>query len=166
MRRILLLLVALCATVSLYAQPKQTIVSVAVAPENVDWQYDCGDDVTFTLAVNKAGIPLKDATIYYEISEDMQEPLKKGNATLKDGTLVLKAGTMKKPGFLRLRVWATNENVRYYGVATAGFDIDCIEPTTTLPQDFDEFLFYQILLMVFHFLDKIDQQKYDTLFSL
>ena len=65
MRRILLLLVAVVATMSLYAQPKQTIVSVAVAPENTDWQYECGDDVTFSLAVNKAGIPLKDATIYY-----------------------------------------------------------------------------------------------------
>ena len=134
MRRILLLLVAIVATLSLYAQPKQTIVSVAVAPENTDWQYECGDDVTFSLAVNKAGIPLKDATIYYEISEDMQKPLKTGNATLKDGTMKINAGTMKRPGFLRLRVWATHEGNRYVGTATAGFDIDKIEPTTTTPK--------------------------------
>ena len=55
MRRILLLLVAVVATMSLYAQPKQTIVSVAVAPENTDWQYECGDDVTFSIDVKKAG---------------------------------------------------------------------------------------------------------------
>ena len=55
------------ATISLYAQPKQTIISVAVAPENTDWQYECGEGVTFTLSVNKAGIPLKNATIHYEI---------------------------------------------------------------------------------------------------
>ena len=139
MRRILLLLVALMATISLYAQPKQTIISVAVAPENTDWQYECGEDVTFTLSVNKAGTPLKDATIYYEISEDMQSPRKKGNLTLEDGTMKINAGSMKRPGFLRLKVWATHEGIRYVGTATAGLSIDKIEPTTTTPKDFDEF---------------------------
>ena len=139
MRRFLLLLVAIVATINIYAQPKQTIISVAVAPENTDWQYECGDDVTFSLAVNKAGIPLKDAAIYYEISEDMQKPHKKGNLTLEDGTLKINAGSMKRPGFLRLRVWATHEGIRYVGTATAGFDIDKIEPTTSTPKDFDEF---------------------------
>lgn len=139
MKRLVLFAVVVLMSVVTYAQPKKTLVEVLVAPENADWQYDCGQEVKFNVTVQKAGVPLENAQVYYEISEDMQEPLKKGNLTLKDGTLVLKAGTMKKPGFLRLRVWATNENVRYYGVATAGFDIDCIEPTTTLPQDFDEF---------------------------
>ena len=139
MRRILLLLVALMATISLYAQPKQTIISVAVAPENTDWQYECGEDVTFTLSVNKAGIPLKNATIHYEISEDMQKPHKKGDLTLEDGTMKINAGSMKRPGFLRLKVWATHEGARYVGTATAGLSIDKIEPTTTTPKDFDEF---------------------------
>ena len=82
MRRILLLLVAIVATINLYAQPKQTIISVAVAPENADWQYECGDDVTFSLSVNKSGIPMNNTQIYYEISEDMQAPRKKGNLTI------------------------------------------------------------------------------------
>ena len=139
MKRVVLYIALILMPLVAFAQPKKTLVEVLVAPENADWQYDCGQEVKFNVTVQKAGVPLENAQVYYEISEDMQEPLKKGNLTLKDGTLVLKAGTMKKPGFLRLRVWATNENVRYYGVATAGFDIDCIEPTTTLPQDFDEF---------------------------
>ena len=83
MKRFLLLLFAIVAAINIYAQPKQTIISVAVAPENTDWQYECGDDVTFSLSVNKAGIPLKDAKIYYEISEDMQSPRKKGEATIE-----------------------------------------------------------------------------------
>lgn len=139
MKRLFLFVVAIVATLSLYAQPKQTIISVAVAPENVDWQYECGDDVTFNLSVNKAGIPMKDAQIYYEISEDMQTPHKKGNMTIEDGTMKINAGSMKRPGFLRLRVWATHEGKRYLGTATAGFDIDKIEPTTTMPKDFDAF---------------------------
>ena len=139
MKRFLLLLFAIVAAINIYAQPKQTIISVAVAPENTDWQYECGDDVTFSLSVNKAGIPLKDAKIYYEISEDMQSPRKKGEATIENGTMKINAGSMKRPGFLRLKVWASYEGQRYVGTATAGFDIDKIEPTTTMPKDFDEF---------------------------
>jgi cephalosporin-C deacetylase-like acetyl esterase len=139
MKRFLLSLVVVLAAICGHAQPKKTIIAVAVAPEHADWQYSCGEDVKFGLSVFKAGLPLENAEVYYEISEDMQTPLKKGNMTLKDGTAQIKAGTMKKPGFLRLRVWATYEGVRYYGVATAGFDIDRIEPTTTVPEDFDAF---------------------------
>jgi cephalosporin-C deacetylase-like acetyl esterase len=139
MKRFLLSLVVVVAAICGNAQPKKTIIAVAVAPEHADWQYSCGEDVKFGLSVFKAGLPLENAEVYYEISEDMQTPLKKGNMTLKDGTAQIKAGTMKKPGFLRLRVWATYEGVRYYGVATAGFDIDRIEPTTTVPEDFDAF---------------------------
>ncbi len=139
MKRLVLFAVVVLMSVVTYAQPKKTLVEVLVAPENADWQYDCGQEVKFNVTVQKAGVPLENAQVYYEISEDMQEPLKKGNLTLKDGTLALKAGTMKKPGFLRLRVWATHEGVKYYGLATAGFDIDRIEPTTTLPEDFDVF---------------------------
>ena len=139
MRRILLLLVAIVATINLYAQPKQTIISVAVAPENADWQYECGDDVTFSLSVNKSGIPMNNTQIYYEISEDMQAPRKKGNLTIENGIMKINAGSMKRPGFLRLRVWATHEGKRYLGTATAGFDIDKIEPTTSTPKDCDQF---------------------------
>ena len=139
MKRFLLSILVALVAIGVYAQPKKTIISVAVAPEHADWQYTCGEQATFEFSVLKAGIPLKNAEVYYEISEDMQAPLKKGNLTLKDGTMTLKAGTMKKPGFLRLRVWATYEGVKYYGLATAGFDIDKIEPTTTVPEDFDAF---------------------------
>ena len=139
MKRFLLSLVVVLAAICGHAQPKKTIIAVAVAPEHADWQYSCGEDVKFGLSVFKAGLPLENAEVYYEISEDMQTPLKKGNMTLKDGTAQIKAGTMKKPGFLRLRVWATYEGVRYYGAATAGFDIDRIEPTTIVPEDFDAF---------------------------
>ena len=133
MRRFLLLftvsLVTLCAT----AQPRQTIVEVLVAPDDSDWQYKCGEEVRFNLSVLKSGHPLENAQIRYEISEDMMEPLKQGELTLKNGTTQIKAGTLKKPGFLRLRVWATHGDLTFYGLATAGFDIHKIEPTTTLP---------------------------------
>ena len=91
MKRFLLSLVVATIAVCGYAQPKKTIISVAVAPESADWQYDCGENVKFNLSVLKAGVPLEDAEVYYEISEDMQDPLKKEKLTLKDACLMLGA---------------------------------------------------------------------------
>jgi cephalosporin-C deacetylase-like acetyl esterase len=139
MKRFFLSLVLALFAVFAFAQPKQTLIEVMVSPDNADWQYQCGKDAKFDVTVRKAGVPLENAEVYYEVSEDMQEPLKKEDVVLKNGSTQIKVGTMKKPGFLRLRVWATYEGKRYYGVATAGFDIDKIKPTTVLPKDFDEF---------------------------
>ena len=122
-----------------FAQPRNTLVEVSVAPEHADWQYKCGEEVKFNVSILKSGNPIENVQVRYEISEDMMEPLKKEELALKNGKTQIKAGTMKKPGFLRLRVWATYENVTYHGLATAGFDIHKIEPTTTPPADFDEF---------------------------
>lgn len=131
--------VAVLMAVVAFAQPRNTLVEVSVAPEHADWQYKCGEEVKFNVSILKSGNPIENVQIRYEISEDMMEPLKKEELALKNGKTLIKAGTMKKPGFLRLRVWATYENVTYHGLATAGFDIHKIEPTTTPPADFDEF---------------------------
>jgi cephalosporin-C deacetylase-like acetyl esterase len=139
MKRLLLMCVAVLMAVVAFAQPRNTLVEVSVAPEHADWQYKCGEEVKFNVSILKSGNPIENVQIRYEISEDMMEPLKKEELALENGKTQIKAGTMKKPGFLRLRVWATYENVTYHGLATAGFDIHKIEPTTTPPADFDEF---------------------------
>jgi cephalosporin-C deacetylase-like acetyl esterase len=139
MKRLLLMCVAVLMAVVAFAQPRNTLVEVSVAPEHADWQYKCGEEVKFNVSILKSGNPIENVQIRYEISEDMMEPLKKEELALENGKTQIKAGTMKKPGFLRLRVWATYENVTYHGLATAGFDIHEIEPTTTPPADFDEF---------------------------
>ena len=139
MKRLLLMCVAVLMAFVAFAQPRNTLVEVSVAPEHADWQYKCGEEVKFNVSILKSGNPIENVQIRYEISEDMMEPLKKEELALKNGKTQIKAGTMKKPGFLRLRVWATYENVTYHGLATAGFDIHKIEPTTTPPADFDEF---------------------------
>jgi cephalosporin-C deacetylase-like acetyl esterase len=139
MKRLLLMCVAVLMAVVAFAQPRNTLVEVSVAPEHADWQYKCGEEVKFNVSILKSGNPIENVQIRYEISEDMMEQLKTEELALKNGKTQIKAGTMKKPGFLRLRVWATYENVTYHGLATAGFDIHKIEPTTTPPADFDEF---------------------------
>ncbi len=121
------------------AQPKQTLVAVSVSPDRSDWLYSCGEKPKFSVSVTTSHCPVTDAKIHYEISEDMLAPVKKGDMVLKDGTTVITGYTMKKAGFLRCRVWATVNGRKYEECATAGFDIDRIEPKTVMPDDFVEF---------------------------
>ena len=135
----LLALFVLVAVSFATAQPKQTLVTVAVSPDHSDWLYTCGEKPKFSVSVTTSHCPVADAKIHYEISEDMLAPIKKGDMVLKDGTTVISGYTMKKAGFLRCRVWATVDGRKYEECATAGFDIDRIEPKTVMPDDFVEF---------------------------
>jgi cephalosporin-C deacetylase-like acetyl esterase len=133
------LLLSLCAIVA-SAEPNISYIKVEVTPDHTDWLYKCGEKPQFAVSVRTcSNAPVKNAEIYYEVSEDMLPPIAKGNLTLKDGTTTIKGYTMKKPGFLRCRVWATVDGVKYDECATAGFDIDKITPTTKMPADFKEF---------------------------
>jgi acetyl xylan esterase (AXE1) len=135
----LLALFVLVAVSFATAQPKQTLVTVAVSPDHSDWLYTCGEKPEFRVSVTTSHCPVAGAKIHYEISEDMLAPIKKGDMVLKDGTTVIGGYTMKKAGFLRCRVWATVDGRKYEECATAGFDIDRIEPKTVMPDDFVEF---------------------------
>ncbi|HEY6914978.1 MAG TPA: acetylxylan esterase, partial [Paludibacter sp.] len=59
--------------------------------------------------------------------------------TLKDGTLAINAGTMKKTGFLRCQVFLTINSKEYQGISTVGFERESIEPVTIMPDDFISF---------------------------
>ncbi|MFT3751547.1 MAG: acetylxylan esterase [Paludibacter sp.] len=124
---------------SLFAQPAERVIQVLIAPDHSDLLYKKGEPVKFNVSVLKNSIPVKDVAVRYEISEDMMQPLKTGKCTLKDGTLAINAGTMKKPGFLRCQVFATLNGKEYQGVSTVGFERESIEPVTTMPDDFISF---------------------------
>ncbi|MBO5771732.1 MAG: acetylxylan esterase [Alistipes sp.] len=137
----LVLMLLFVGTIITFAQPKQSFVKVTVTPDHVeDWLYKCGEKPRFEVAVTTcSNTPIKNAEIYYEISEDFLEPLKKGKMTLKNGSTTLSGYTMNKPGFLRCRVWATVDGVKYEECATAGFDVENIKATTIMPDDFVQY---------------------------
>lgn len=135
----LLSILVLCFTMVI-AQPKISFIKVEVTPDHTDWLYKCGEKPQFAVSVRTcSNAPVENAEIYYEVSEDMLPPIAKGNMVLKDGTTTIKGYTMNKPGFLRCRVWAKVDGVRYDECATAGFDVDKIEPKTVKPSDFEAF---------------------------
>jgi len=124
---------------SLWAQPREQLVKVVVAPDHPDWQYKLGEKVKFTISVLQYGNPLKNVKLRYEIMPEKMEPVKTGTLTLREGQTTLEGGTMRVPGFLQCWAYATVEEKEYSGLATAGFEPLSIQPTTELPKDFVEF---------------------------
>ena len=142
MKKLALFLMFILAGTSLVlaAPPRQTFIKVTVTPDHADWCYKCGEKPVFEVSVTDcSNAPIKEAKIYYEISEDFLDPLEKGNLTLEEGTHKFSGHTMNKPGFLRCRVWATVDGKKYDECATAAFDKEQIVPKTILPDDFDTF---------------------------
>lgn len=124
---------------SVFAQPTEQMIKVQVVPNHSDFLYQEGKAVKFTISVLKNSVPLEDIEVSYEVSEDMQSPLKKRTLLIKNNTITIDAGTMNKPGFLRCQVYAKYQNKVYKGLATVGFNPQKIEPTEKLPTDFWEF---------------------------
>lgn len=137
--RIVGLAVLLSISSFLFAQPTVRLVQVLIAPNHSNLLYNKGESVKFSVSVLKNSIPLKNVAVRYEISEDMMKPHQSEKSILKDGTLEINAGTMKKAGFLRCRVFATYNNNEYEGITTVGFNPESIAPTTELPNDFVQF---------------------------
>jgi len=130
----------LLITVSLNAvsQPITGLVKVIVSPDHKDWTYKVNEQAKFTVQVLKYGNLIDNVTINYETGPEMLPDIKKEGVVLKNGKTEF-SGTMKVPGFYRVRVWAVVDGKRYEGLATAGFDPEKIQPTVKEPADFDSF---------------------------
>lgn len=135
----LTLTVAFFTVVGSIAQPARQLVTIVISPDRADWQYKTGEKVEFNVTVLQNDFPLDNATLSYEVKPEKMEAVKSGEIKLKKGMATINAGTMKKPGFLRCFARVTVDGKQYEKYATAGFDVDDIKPTTTLPSDFTEF---------------------------
>ncbi|MDT7828521.1 acetylxylan esterase [Pricia sp. S334] len=136
------LLSALLLTLYLHAQPSKQLVEVIVSPDEVDWTYDVGERAEFSINVLRNNVPIEGVKIDYKIETD---PGYRQVKVWDEGTLSLggktkvKAPKFKEPGFLRCTVTVTVDGKEYSSYATVGFAPDAIEPTTTLPSDFEAF---------------------------
>lgn len=125
-------------TINSSGQAGMPMIRVIVAPDHKDWTYKVNENAKFSVQVLKYGNLMENVTIDYETGPDMVPDIKKQGIVLKDGKIEL-SGTMKVPGFYRVRVWAVVDGKRYEGLGTAGFDPYKISPTGKEPSDFDVF---------------------------
>jgi cephalosporin-C deacetylase-like acetyl esterase len=132
----IVLLSALSVTVA--AQAGTPLVKVIVSPDHKDWTYKVNETAKFAVQVIQYGNLLENVTVDYEAGPEALPDIMKQGVVLKNGKMEL-SGTMKVPGFYRVRVWAVVDGRRYEGLATAGFEPEKIQPTVKDPADFDAF---------------------------
>jgi cephalosporin-C deacetylase-like acetyl esterase len=137
-RSLLMSILLIASSIGVLSQPAASLVRINVSPDHKDWTYKLGEDVKFSVQVLKYGNPVDNVKIDYEIGPEMLPDVKKQGVILKNGKTEI-LGTMKVPGFYRLRVWAVVDDKRYEGLATAGFEPERIQPTVKDPVDFDSF---------------------------
>lgn len=121
------------------AQTPRTYYTVLVAPDHADWTYNTGEKVNFTITVLKDGNPLKNVNVDVQIGPEKMDASFSKKMTLADGKVSVDGGTMKTSGFLRCIATATIDGRQYRGLATAGFNVEDIKPTTEMPEDFVAF---------------------------
>ena len=139
MRRIVFFLIGLLlAACPVAAQIMGNSIVVTVTPDHKDWNYRVGEQARFEVRVMRSGTTIDNALVDYEAGPVMFPTERKQGVTLKDGTMSWR-GTMKQPGFYRLKVTAHVDGKNYTGMCTAGFSPEKIVPATQCPSDFDAF---------------------------
>ncbi len=123
----------------LFAQPVERAVKITVSPDHTNWVYKPGEPARFRVTVMKNSEPIENVRIRFETGPEQMTPTKRDSATLSDGKFLIEAGTMKEAGFLRCKVSAVVDGIRYENLATAAYSPEQIKPTTEVPADFDKF---------------------------
>jgi hypothetical protein len=124
---------------SLGAHERTGTVRVLVSPDRDDWTYEPGAAVSFRIAVTRDGHPLPGVRVSYSYGPEMLPPTVEKTAPVSKDGLVVAAGTMTEPGFLRLVATAEVDGKKFRGLATAGFAPEAIKPTVEDPPDFEAF---------------------------
>lgn len=107
-------------------------------PDHADWLYRAGEKARVEVQLYKYGIP-QDATVNYEIADDMLAADRKGEVVMKHGRAVIDMGTRNTPGFRDLRLSAVVDEKKYVHHVKVGFSVDEIRPFTREPADFMDF---------------------------
>ncbi len=139
MKKFFLTLVLALTVMFAWAQPKMQKVQILLIPNDSDAVYTAGEKAKVKVMVLHQGVAMENATISYKISEDLMEPHKEGDLTLKGTEGEISLGTMKQPGYLRIRATCQVEGKTYSAMSTVGFSPEKLTPTVKMPKDFEEF---------------------------
>jgi cephalosporin-C deacetylase-like acetyl esterase len=107
-------------------------------PDHADWLYKTGEKAKVEVCFCLYGIP-QNVEVSYEIGPDMMPATASGKVMLKNGRAVIDMGTMKKSGFLDLRLKASVDGKSYEHHVKVGFSPEQLKPYTKNPSDFDSF---------------------------
>jgi cephalosporin-C deacetylase-like acetyl esterase len=152
MRRLILLFVILCSGAAA-AEPSNSARWLPqgrenyphrsdylwlTVPDHADWLYKVGEKAKVEVSFYLYGMP-QDVEVNYGIGQDMLPDSSKGKVKLRNGRATIDMGTMKKPGFLDLRLSAVVAGKTYQHHVKVGFSPEQLKPYTQDPADFDTF---------------------------
>ena len=137
---LLILFTLLCCSQSAPAEnyPYRSDYLWLTVPDHADWLYRTGEKAKVEVSFCLYGIP-QDVEVTYEIGPDMMPATSSGKVMLKRGRATIDMGTMKKPGFLDLRLTAKVGDKKYQHHVKVGFSPEQLKPYTKNPSDFDAF---------------------------
>lgn len=140
MRNCIILLLLLCSSFSIQAEnyPYRSDYLWLTQPDHADWLYKTGEKAKVEVGFYLYGMP-QDIEVAYEIAPDMMPATANGKVKLKNGKAVIDIGTMKKAGFLDLRLTATKGERKFQHHVKVGFSPEQLKPYTQNPTDFDAF---------------------------
>ena len=140
MKRLFTISILLTVFTMAVAQPSKQFITVYAEPNHSDWTYKCGETAEFTLFAVKENSRMPLTEIEYSWGPEKLKAEKTGKVkTDKDGFARIKVQGRSKPGFTTVNVSVFYEGKKYSGMTNIGFDPYKIEPTTTLPEDFEAF---------------------------
>ena len=107
-------------------------------PDHADWLYKVGEKAKVEVSFCLYGMP-QNVEVSYEIGPDMMPTTSNGKVMLRNGRATIDMGTMKRPGFLDLRLTASVADKAYQHHVKVGFSPEKLVPYTKNPADFDAF---------------------------
>ncbi len=140
MKRIVLCLLAMVfAVAGAMAQPSVKKVQVIMVPDHSDAVYKLGEKVKLQVIALDCGVKLNNVEVKYQISKDLMPAHKEGALKLKGNEGAIEAGTMKEPGYLRVKATVQHQGKSYTSYSTVGFAPEKLQPVVQEPEDFEEF---------------------------
>lgn len=140
LKYLIILLLLAVANIPIQAERNyKDLVTIRITPNNYDWNYKIGEDVTFSVSLIKDNQLLRGTKIYYECGPEQQAPHMSDSLLVKDGQINIKCKGLKAPGFLTCNVKVRVEGYTYSNLVSVAYEAENIKPTTTLPDDFTEF---------------------------
>ncbi|MBP5687115.1 MAG: acetylxylan esterase [Muribaculaceae bacterium] len=142
MRRLVFLLVAMIGVclMAMAQSSSHQYVTVVAEPDHADWTYRIGETAHFTAYAIKENVRMRDTEITYSYGPDKLDAVfTKTIKTDRNGVAHFDVPGAKTPGFTSVRVKVELDGHSYSSMTNIAFDPYNIKPTTTMPDDFEQF---------------------------
>lgn len=140
MKRLFLFVsIVLCCVLATLAQPTMKKVQIIMIPDHPDATYRLGEQAKFRVLALDCGVMLNDVEVKYQVSEDLMPAHKESSIKLKGYEGTINAGTLKQPGYLRVKATIEHEGKAYTSFSTVGYEAEKLLPVVQTPEDFEKF---------------------------